>query len=433
MDLLTANDRPGEYPPGYYAASARALPRFGAAMGDLSCDVAVIGGGYTGLSAALHLAQAGYDVALVEANRVGWGASGRNGGQVGSGQRVDQDDLEATVGTGPARALWDISVQSLTLVRALIKRHDIACDYAPGIIHADHRARFVSHSHAYAEKLRTRYGYDDIRPLDFNEVRELVDSKDYFGGTLDMGSGHLHPLNYALGLAAAARDAGVRIFEDTRINAITPGEPVVITSPAATIRAGSVLLACNGYLGGLEPRIARRVMPINNYILATEPLGPEAARALIRDNHAVADSRFVVNFFRLSQDRRLLFGGSESYGYRFPKDIAAQVRKPMLRVFPQLRDTRIDHAWGGTLGITMSRMPNFQRLRGNILSAGGFSGHGVAMATLAGQIMAETIAGTAERFDLMASVPTPAFPGGVALRWPLLVAAMTWYSLRDRL
>ncbi|MFQ5439538.1 MAG: NAD(P)/FAD-dependent oxidoreductase, partial [Paracoccaceae bacterium] len=236
-----------------------------------------------------------------------------------------------------------------------------------------------------------------------------------------------------LGLGAAARKAGVRIFENSRVESVNAGDPVTIKTKNATIRATHLALGCNGYIGGLEPRVSRRVMPINNYIVATEPLDEATATALIAEDHAVADSRFVINYFRLSEDRRMLFGGGESYGYRFPTDIAALVRKPMLKVYPQLRDTKIDYAWGGTLGITMSRMPHFERINGNILSAGGFSGHGVAMATLAGQIMAEAIEGQATRFDLMAGVPTPRFPGGAILRWPLLVLAMTWFSLRDRI
>ncbi|MFA5538446.1 MAG: FAD-binding oxidoreductase, partial [Gemmobacter sp.] len=195
--------------------------------------------------------------------------------------------------------------------------------------------------------------------------------------------------------------------------------------------AGHVVLACNGYLGGLEPQVAARVMPINNFIIATEPLGGRATE-ILSEPVAVADTRFVVNYWRLSEDGRLLFGGGESYGYRFP-DIVRTVRRPMLQVYPQLADARIDHAWGGTLAITMNRLPCFARPHPNVLSASGYSGHGVAMATMAGKVLAEAVAGRAGRFDLMAGLPAARFPGGGALRWPLLVLAMTWYSLRDRL
>ena len=225
----------------------------------------------------------------------------------------------------------------------------------------------------------------------------------------------------------------MRIFEASRVTAIAPGDPARVCTAAGEVRARFVILATNGYLGDLAPAVAARVMPINNFVIATEPIGPERAAALIRDNRAVADSRFVVNYFRLTPDHRLLFGGGESYGWRFPADIASVVRPRMLAIFPQLRDARITHAWGGTLAITVNRLPAFQRLGPNILSAAGYSGHGIALAVLAGRAMAEAVRGTAARFDLIAGLPQPRFPGGAALRHPLLVLAMTWYALRDRL
>jgi gamma-glutamylputrescine oxidase len=433
MDILYANDRAGEYPRSWYAATAEAPGPFPAAIGDLTCDVCVVGAGFTGVSAALHLAERGYDVVLLDAHRVGWGASGRNGGQVGTGQRLEQDDLESLVGKDRARALWDLALESVGTTKALAAEHAPEAGFAPGIIHACHRARYVPHAHAYAEKMARDYGYDQIRPLDAEEMRHLVGSPAYHGGDIDMGGGHLHPLRYAFGLARAAATKGVRIHEGSRVTGVTFGNPALVTTDKAQIKARHVLLACNGYLGHLNGRTAARVMPINNFIVATEPMRPEAQEEIVRGNHAVADSKFVINYFRFSEDHRLLFGGAESYGYRFPKDISALVRKPMLGIFPQLKDTKITHAWGGTLGITLNRMPHFERLAGNVLTASGYSGQGVALATLGGKLAAEAIAGQAERFDLMASVPTRPFPGGVALRWPLLVLAMVWFSLRDRL
>jgi gamma-glutamylputrescine oxidase len=433
MDLLTANDRPGEYPRSWYADTATPLPRQPAAAGELTCDVCVIGGGYTGLSAALHLAQRGYDVVLLEAQRLGFGASGRNGGQVGTGQRQDQDWLEAKLGTGPARALWDLGLEAVDLVRDLAARYAPNAGWRDGIVWAAHRARTVPGYHAYAERMAREYGYDRFRPLDRDGLRALVGSPGYHGGVLDLGGGHLHPLRFAFGLARAAQAAGVRLHEGSRVTAIRPGDPAVVETDGARITARFAALGCNGYLGGLQPQVATRVMPINNFIAATRPLTPAERDGVLHGGHAVADSRFVVNYFRLSHDDRLLFGGGESYGWQFPADIAAKVRNPMALVFPQLRDIEITHAWGGTLGITVNRMPHFARLASNVLSASGYSGHGVAMATLGGKLLAEAVAGQAERFDVMANVPTPRFPGGVALRQPLLVAAMLWFSLRDRL
>ncbi len=433
MDLLTANDRPGEYPRSWYAETAQPLPLQPRAEGEAACDVCVIGGGFTGLSAALHLAERGYDVILLEGQRLGFGASGRNGGQVGTGQRQDQDWLEGKLGKATARALWDLSLESVMLVRDLAARHAPDAAYAPGIIHAAHKQGYVRDAHAYAEKMARDYGYDQIIPLSRDEMRERVGSPAYHGGDIDMGGGHLHPLRYALGLARGAKAAGVRLFEQSRVTALSKGEPAVVQTERARIKARFVALGCNGYLGGLEPQVAARVMPINNFIAATRPMSDAERRAVIRDNHAVADSKFVINYFRFSGDNRLLFGGGESYGYRFPTDIAAKVRRPMEAIFPQLKGIEITHAWGGTLGITMNRMPHFERLAGNVLSASGYSGHGVAMGTLGGKLLAEAIAGQAERFDLMAAVPSPRFPGGAVLRTPLLVAAMLWFSLRDRL
>ena len=432
LNLLYSNDRQGEYPDSWYTATAHALAPFPPLRGETRADVCVVGGGYTGLSAALHLAQAGLDVVLLEAHRVGFGASGRNGGQLGSGQRMHQDDLERLAGRDEAAALWRLGEDAKALVRDLVARHGIDCDLRPGVAWTASSARDVAHLHDYARLLERRHGYDRLELLDRDAFAALCPSPDYVGGILDMGAGHLHPLNFALGLARAAADAGVRIFEDTAVHHVVERAPATVRTDRGRVVADHVVLACNGYLGGLNRKVAARVMPINNFIVATEPLGDMAERVLTRDV-AVADSRFVVNYFRLSADRRLLFGGGESYGYRFPRDIAALVRRPMLEIFPHLKDTRIDFAWGGTLAITRKRMPYLARVAPNILSASGYSGHGVGTATHAGQLMALAIQGQAEGFDTMARVPAPAFPGGPAFRSPLLVLAMTWFALRDRL
>ena len=428
MDLLSANDRAGEYPASYYAATASPMEPFPATTGAIDCDVCVVGGGYSGLSAALHLRQAGYDVVLLDARRVGFGASGRNGGQVGTGQRIGQDTLEGIVGHDKAHSLWDLSLESVALVRDLIAKNRIDCGWHDGIIEAEHRAKTVVEAHEYADKLQSEYDYDLIRSVNKDEMRSLVGTRAYYGGTLDMGGGHLHPLRYALGLARACHDAGVQIFEQSKVTKVM--NDAKVTTQDADISSKYVILGCNGYLGALNDHVAKRVMPINNFIAATEPL--DDPRSLIRDNHAVADSKFVINYFRLSDDNRMLFGGGESYGYTFPRDVAATVRKPMLEIFPQLKDARIDYAWGGTLGITMNRMPHFARMSDQVLSISGYSGHGVAMATLAGKLAADAVAGQAEKFDILNSVPIHRFPGGPRLRTPLLILAMLWYSMRDR-
>jgi gamma-glutamylputrescine oxidase len=432
MNLLFANDRPGTYPPSWYAATANALPPFPALDGDTTTDVCVVGGGYTGLSTALHLRQRGLSVVLIEAHRVGFGASGRNGGQVGSGQRQDQDTLESTFGADKARTLWNLAEESKALVRDLIDTHAIDCDWKPGIATACRTPAEVRETHAYAAKLADRYGYGHIDPLDRDAMRALIPSDQYCGGAIDRGAAHIHPLNFALGLAQAAAKAGVDIRERTLVTRIDAGPRPVVVTDKGRVTASHVVLAGNGYQGALDGYMAARVMPINNFIVATEPLGDRAAEVLTQDV-AAYDTRFVVNYWRLSRDKRLLFGGGETYGYRFPADIAATVRAPMLKVYPGLRDVRIDHAWGGTLAITVTRMPCFARTAPGILSASSCSGHGVALSVLAGKLIAEALTGAPERFDLMESLARPRFPGGTALRSPLLVLAMSWFALRDRI
>ena len=431
MNLLFANDRRGEHAPSYYAATALTRKRWPELKGQQRADVCVIGGGFTGLSAALHLAEKGLSVILLEAHRVGFGASGRNGGQVGSGQRLEQDALEKIHGREMAHRLWDIGEDAKGLIRDLITRHEIDVTFYPGIAHACRNEAEVAHSHKMVEKLARDYGYDQIEPLFREDLHALLPSEAYIGGDLDRGAGHLHPLNFAQGLALACDKAGVAIHEGSLVHHIRPGEPVRIQTQHGHVDADHLIFAANGYLGDLSPRVAARVMPINNFILATEPLGDRVDEVL-RANIAVADTKFVVNYWRLSEDNRLLFGGGESYGYKFP-DIVETVRKPMLEVYPGLADVRIDYAWGGTLAITRTRMPYFARPLKNALSASGFSGHGVAMGTMAGKIMAEAVAGQAGQFDLMAGLKVPSFPGGALLRSPLLIAAMTWFSMRDKL
>ncbi len=422
----------------YYAATANDARERPALAGEARADVCVIGGGFTGLSAALHLAERGYDVVLLEAERLGWGASGRNGGQMNSGQRVGQRTLEALVGLEEARRLWDLAEEAKRTVRERVARHAIHCDLKPGNLLCAYKPGEAEGLARAADRLREVYGYEESRAVSKAEMAEMLGTTRYHGGRLDMGAGHLHPLNYALGLARAAEAAGARLHEASRATRLETtvagaGAKSVIHTGAGRVTADYVVLGCNGYLDKLEPRIAGRIMPINNYVLATAPLGEEGARALIRDDVSVTDTKFVVDYFRLSADKRLLFGGGETYGRRFPADMKGFVRRYMLRVYPQLAETPIDYAWGGTLAITMNRLPAFGRLAPNTFYAQGYSGQGVALTSLAGKLIAEAIAGTAERFDVMARLPQRDFPGGTLLRWPGLVAGMLYYTLRDKL
>ncbi|WP_172293982.1 FAD-binding oxidoreductase [Pseudoruegeria sp. HB172150] len=431
MNLLHSNDRPGQYPDSWYAASATPLPPFPPLQGETRADIAIVGAGFTGLSTALHAAQKGYDVVLIDAHRIGFGASGRNGGQVAAGQRQDQDYLEHAFGKDDARKLWDVSVDSVELVKSLIAAHGIDAEWRDGVAHADWTEPAATAAREYSERIARDYDYDKLEVLDRDGIRALIGSEAFHGGAVDWGSGHMHPLRFAIGLARAAQAAGVRIHEMTEATSVEQG---LVRTANGTIRADQVVLACNGYLGTLNRPTARRFMAINNFIVATEPLGDRAAQVLAKDI-AVADSRFVVNYWRLSHDKRLLFGGGENYGYRFPKDIAGLVRKPMLEIYPHLSHVKIDYAWGGTLAITQTRMPDFSRPAPGLWSASGYSGHGVALATLAGKIVAEAIHGDLTQFDTMARARPPAIPMPLApgLRMASVAVVMSWFALRDRL
>ncbi|MFU8816903.1 MAG: NAD(P)/FAD-dependent oxidoreductase [Pseudomonadales bacterium] len=428
----------------WYYATAKGLSERPPLTERLRADVCVIGGGYTGLSAALELAERGYSVVLLEGYRIGAGASGRNGGVMGMGQRKDQDELERWLGIDDARALWQVAVEANALVRERIERFAIDCDLKDGELHAAHRRRYASDYWNYVDLLAERYDYHDCRKVEAAEMAEMLGMQTYHGGYLDQRAGHLHPLNLALGLARACAEQGVQLFEHSQVLDYHPpsgGSDLQIANPShrTTVRtargevdAEYLVLACNGYLGRLAPAIESYQMPINNFVLATAPLGEDRARQLNRDDVAVVDSRFVVNYFRMSPDHRLLFGGGENYSPRFPRDLKSFVRGFMLEVYPQLADVPIDYAWGGTLAITLRRMPHFGRA-GNVFWAHGYSGHGIAMANMGGKLIAEAMAGTAERFDLFARLPHRRFPGGRYLRWPALVAGMLYYALLDRL
>lgn len=420
---------PAAHAASLYAATAigdRPRPPL---AGDACADVLVIGAGLTGLSAALALAEAGRSVIVVEANRVGWGASGRNGGQLHSGQRLDVGALEALYGPAQAHALHDLAEEAKRLVHALVARHAIPCDWRPGLIHALHKPGHVDAARREVEHLARDYGAADLTFLDRAALTAAIGTDRYHAGIRDGGAGHFHPLNFVLGLADAAEAAGARIHAATRVTRLVAGGAATATG---TIRAADVLVAANAYLDGLEPETDRHLMPLNNFILATAP-APARIAALIPGGEAVADSRFVVRYWRPTPDGRLLFGGGETYTPRFPENIAGFVRRHMLAVYPGLADLAVDYAWGGALAVTRSRMPYVRRVRPGLYAAAGYSGHGLAIATLAGRLVAEAILGDTARFDVMAAIPAAPFPGGRRLRHPLQAAAMLWYALLDRL
>jgi gamma-glutamylputrescine oxidase len=425
--------RPGHIG-SYYAASAHAAPPRSALEGTVECDVCVVGAGIAGCSTALHLAQAGYSVVLLEQHRVSWGASGRSGGQALFGVAAGQAKLERLIGDADARTVWEVSVEALALMRDLIQRYSIDCDWVSGYLYTAVRERHVRELEAELDELRERLNYRSVRYVPRAELRELIATDRYLGALYDSNSAHLHPLNYTLGLARAAEQHGVRIFEATRATSFAPsGAQVRIPTPGGEVRARFLVLCGNVYLGDTAPELARKIMAVATYIVATEPLGAERARQLIANNAAVSDMNWVLDYFRRSADHRLLFGGRVNYSGLKSFDAPGATRARMLRVFPQLAGVRIDYAWGGHVDITLNRAPHFGRLAPNVYFLQGFSGHGIALTGIAGKLAADAIRGTAERFDVFARIPHGNFPGGAALRRPALVLAMLWYRLRDLL
>ncbi|MBC7770449.1 MAG: FAD-binding oxidoreductase [Phycisphaerales bacterium] len=415
----------------YYVATAAPFAPAPRLEGEVNADVVVIGGGYTGLHAALNAAERGFSVALLEAGRIGWGASGRNGGQIIPGWRKGASELIARYGKHEARKLFELALEARTLTINRIAQHAIPCDlHVNGHLTLAAKRADTRWMAEEAATLADVMDYPHARVLSAEEARAKVAAPDFHGGLLDSCGGHLHPLNYALGLAGAARAAGVRLYENARVTKVKTIAGVVAHTKGGAVRARYGVLACDALLEGLEPRIAGRIMPVANYLVATEPLA--APDSVIADQLAVSDSRFVVNYFRIGADGRLIFGGGERYTPSPPADIETFVRKHLLGIFPQLEPARIAYAWGGLVSITMTRMPHIGRL-GDLFFAHGYSGQGVLLPALVGKVLTEAMSGTAERFDVLASLAPPEFPGGAALRSPLHVLGMLWYALRDRL
>jgi gamma-glutamylputrescine oxidase len=418
----------------WYAASTPPAVARAALHGEAVADVCVVGGGIAGCSTALHLAQRGYSVVLLEEHRVGWGASGRNGGQAIFGLACGQDRLESLLPGADARAAWDVSVAGLGLLRELVAQHAIDCDLVAGQMHVAIKPRQLRELAAEHDDLRNRLGYDSVRLLDRAALRAVLASDRYIGGLHDSNGAHLHPLKYTLGLAAAAERAGVRIHEGSRaLSWERDGSGLRAHTVRGEVRCRQLALCGNAYIGAMAPQLDRRIMPVATYMVATEPLGAAQAGALIANDAAVSDTNWVLDYYRRSADHRLLFGGRVSYSGVDPFNTAAATRRRMLNVFPQLVGVAVDYSWGGFVDISLNRAPDFGRLAPDVFYLQGFSGHGLALTGIAGQMLAEAIAGTAERFDVFARIPHREFPGGRLLRRPALVLGMLWYRLRDLL
>ncbi len=416
----------------YYAATTSRPHRHAPLSGAIRCDVAVVGGGLAGLSAALELAERGLDVVVLEAREIGWGASGRNGGQAIHGLACGQDVIEAQLGLDDARRVWDLSIEALDLLRERIAKHGIECDWRDGFLGVATKASKGAELADWADRIEQVYRYPLTR-IAPQDVPRWIASPRYHSAIHDPRSGHLHPLKYTLGLAAAAAAAGVRIFENSEVTAFAQGSPVTLKTAGGEVRAGQALLAGNVYLQDVAPALENRIMPVGTYIVCSEPLDPALADSLIPTRSAVCDTDFVLDYFRTTNDHRTLFGGRVSYSTKTPANLRESMRRRMVATFPQLASAKISHAWGGFVDITMNRAPDFGRLSNNVYYLQGFSGHGLALTGLAGRVVAEAMTADASRFDLFARLKHRAFPGGRLLRTPALVLGMAWYRMKDLL
>jgi gamma-glutamylputrescine oxidase len=415
----------------WYEATARRDAPLPSLEGDIEADVCVVGAGLSGCSTALHLAQRGYKVIVLEAERIGYGASGRSGGQIIPGWAGGMDKIAAQLGTGDAKRVWDFSIEGVELTRELIERNRIDCELAWGHVHVALKPRQRQELLDMQREQEGEFGYRKLRFMEREETGSWIASQRYIAGLYDAGAGHLHPLRYTIGVGKAAIAAGARVFEKSEVTDIAYGPTVMLKTAKGSVRAKFVALCANVGHVDLSDRLARKLIGVASYIVATKPLGEARARALLRDNIAVADLNWIIDYYCLSGDTRLLFGGRVSYSGIDPLGTLRATRQRMLNVFPQLADVAIDYAWGGMIDITMSRLPNFGRLEPNVYYLQGFSGHGMVATTIAGKIAAEAIAGQAERFDIFARLKHHDFPGGRLFRRPTLVMAMTWFRLRD--
>ncbi|MBF7728714.1 NAD(P)/FAD-dependent oxidoreductase [Pseudomonas sp. N040] len=418
----------------YYAASINRSLGCGRLEGDSSADVCIIGGGFSGLNTAIELAERGLSVILLEAHKIGWGASGRNGGQLIRGVGHDVDQFKSVIGASGVRDLKLMGLEAVEIVRQRVAKYKIDCDLTWGYCDLANKPAHLEGFQEDFEELKSLGYRHEMRLLRADEMASVVGSSLYAGGMIDMGSGHLHPLNLAIGEGLAAQSLGVRLCEDSAVTRIDYGREVCVHTAHGRVRAKTLVLACNAYMNDLNPELGGKILPAGSYVIATEQLGESLARQLIPQNMALCDQRVTVDYFRLSADNRLLFGGACHYSGRDPADIAAYMRPKMLKVFPQLAEVKIDYQWGGMIGIGANRLPQIGRLKdhANVFYAQAYAGHGVNATHLAGKLLGEAISTQhSSGFDVFAKVPHMTFPGGKHLRSPLLALGMLWYRARE--
>lgn len=415
----------------YYAATANRETNYPRLDDQLKADVCIIGGGFSGVSTALEMSERGYSVILLEARKIGWGASGRNGGQLIRGIGEETEQFRHQIGEQGVNAITQMGFEAVQLVRDRIEKYDIQCDLKMGYLDAAIKPKHIKAIREDYEFLQQNNYSHAIKLIEQDELPQYVGSQRYIGGMTDMGSGHLHPLNLCLGETAIAESLGARMFEYSPVVKIEKGPRPTVKTRQGSVTCDFLVLAGNAYMGNLEPKIGGKVLPAGSYILATEPLSDEVWRQLIPQDMAICDVSVALDYFRLSADKRLLFGGMCNYSGRDPKSITASLRPKMLRVFPQLEEARIDFHWGGMIGIGANRMPQIGRLTPNIYYAQAYSGHGVNATHMAGRVLAEAMTEQSERFDVFNGIKHMTFPGGQHFRSPLLALGMLWHQLKE--
>ena len=419
----------------FYRSSVEDLNSQDQLTSDIDVDICIIGGGLTGISSAINLSKKGYSVILCEARKIGWGASGRNGGQLGIGMRKDQFTIEKKLGLRHAKELWSLGLEAVEDVKNLIKENEIDCHLVNGVMSTACFEKDIDEYKFEIEHMAKNYDFEGYKFFNKEKIREEINSKMYLAGLLNSGSYHLNPLKLTLGLAKVAQKNNVKIFENTPIEKIREeGDRVQVMSKKGLIRANQVVVACNGYLDSILGSKKNKFMPINNYVVATEPLGEKRARQIIKNNYAVCDTRFIIDYYRFSEDWRMIFGGGETFTSNFVKNATSFVSKRMIKVFPQLQNVKIDYSWGGTLAITVNRLPHFGTLMNNKVSyAFGYSGHGLALSVLAGKLIGENIHGDHERFKFFSGINHMSIPFGSIFRRPIYSSAILYYKIRDYL
>ena len=419
----------------FYRSSVEDLNSQDQLTSDIDVDICIIGGGLTGISSAINLSKKGYSVILCEARKIGWGASGRNGGQLGIGMRKDQFTIEKKLGLRHAKELWSLGLEAVEDVKNLIKENEIDCHLVNGVMSTACFEKDIDEYKFEIEHMAKNYDFEGYQFFNKEKIREEINSKMYLAGLLNSGSYHLNPLKLTIGLAKVAQKNNVKIFENTPIEKIREeGDRVQVMSKKGLIRANQVVVACNGYLDSILGSKKNKFMPINNYVVATEPLGEKRARQIIKNNYAVCDTRFIIDYYRFSEDWRMIFGGGETFTSNFVKNATSFVSKRMIKVFPQLQNVKIDYSWGGTLAITVNRLPHFGTLMNNKVSyAFGYSGHGLALSVLAGKLIGENIHGDHERFKFFSDINHMSIPLGSIFRRPIYSSAILYYKIRDYL